>query len=135
MFIVLKSFTNGKITSSKNKVIDIKDKKTSDMLLKAGVVAPYSKKEQTNTEKDVEIANLNKTISDMQTIIDTLTAEKAELEAKLEEKNSDLASTSSENDGANVDDTADNSANSTENNDNLDKKDGKFPSKEDKKRE
>lgn len=121
MFIVLKSFTNGTITASKNKVIEIKDKKVSDTLLKAGVIAPYSKKEQTNAEKDKEIVNLNKTIADMQIIIDTLTAEKEELEAKLEEKNSDLASTSSENDGddaSNVDD----SAKSTKNNDNLDNK-------------
>lgn len=132
MFIVLKSFTNGTITASKNKVIEIKDKKVSDTLLKAGVIAPFSKKEQTNAEKDKEIVNLNKTIADMQIIIDTLTAEKAELEAKLEEKTSDLASTSSENDGADAD-GADNSANSTENNDNLDNKDGDKPSKEDNK--
>lgn len=133
MFIVLKSFTNGTITTSKNKVIEIKDKKVSDTLLKAGVIAPYSKKEQTNAEKDKEIVNLNKTIADMQIIIDTLTAEKAELEAKLEEKTSDLASTSSENDGADANNDADNSANSTENNDNLDNKDGDKPSKEDNK--
>ena len=132
MFIVLKSFTNGTITASKNKVIEIKDKKVSENLLKAGVIAPYSKKEQTNAEKDKEIVNLNKTIADMQTIIDTLTAEKAELEAKLEEKTSDLASTSSENDGDDTD-NADNSSNQTENNDNLDNKDGDKPSKEDNK--
>lgn len=133
MFIVLKSFTNGTITASKNKVIEIKDKKVSDTLLKAGVIAPYSKKEQTNAEKDKEIVNLNKTIADMQIIIDTLTAEKAELEAKLEEKTSDLASTSSENDGADANNDADDSAKSTENNDNLDNKDGDTSSKEDNK--
>lgn len=123
MFIVLKSFTNGTITASRNKVIEIKDKKISDTLLRAGVIAPYSKKEQTSAEKDKEIVNLNKTIVDMQIIIDTLTAEKEELEAKLEEKNSNLVLTSSENDGDNVD-GADDNTKSTENNDNLDNKDG-----------
>lgn len=119
MFIVLKSFTNGTITASRNKVIEIKDKKISDTLLRAGVIAPYSKKEQTSAEKDKEIVNLNKTIVDMQIIIDTLTAEKEELEAKLEEKNSNLVLTSSENDGDDVD-GADDTTKSTENNDNLD---------------
>lgn len=110
MFLVLKSFTNGVLTASKGKVIEIKDKKVSDNLLKAGVVASYSKKEMTNAEKDKEIVNLNKIISDMQVIID-------DLKAKLEEQTSDFAS------------------NLSENNDNLDNNDGETPSQEDNKNE
>lgn len=117
MFLVLKSFTNGVLTASKGKVIEIKDKKVSDILLKAGVVASYSKKEMTNAEKDKEIVNLNKTISDMQVIIDALTEENNDLKAKLEEQTSDFAS------------------NLSENNDNLDNNDGETPSQEDNKNE
>lgn len=133
MFIVLKSFTNGIITASKNKVIKVKDKKISDTLLKAGVIAPYSKEEQTSAEKDKKIVNLNKTIADMQAIIDTLTVENTDLKAKLEEKTSDLAPDSSDgeedNETGNSEKTKDNDADDNvkpnENNDNLDKKDDK----------
>ena len=126
MFIVLKSFTNGTITAPKGKIINIKDKKVADMLLKTGVIASYSKKEQTNAEKDKEIVTLNAKVVEMQSIIDTLTAENTDLKAKLEEKTSDLASDLSDND-------ADNDTNSTENDANLDNKDGKEPSEEDNK--
>ena len=38
MFKVLKAFTTGDLTSSKGKVIEIKDKKVSEMLIKAGII-------------------------------------------------------------------------------------------------
>ena len=57
MFTVLKGFTSETVSASKGKVIEIKDKSVADALLKAGVIAPYSKKEMSNKEKDTEIQN------------------------------------------------------------------------------
>ena len=72
MFTVLKGFTSETVSASKGKVIEIKDKSVADALLKAGVIAPYSKKEMSNKEKDTEIQNLNNQLSEKDTEIQTL---------------------------------------------------------------
>ena len=41
MFKVLKAFTTGALTSSKGKIIEIKDEKISEMLLKEGIIVKY----------------------------------------------------------------------------------------------
>lgn len=72
MFTVLKGFTSETVSASKGKVIEIKDKSVADALLKAGVIAPYSKKEMSNKEKDTEIQNLKDQLSEKDTEIQTL---------------------------------------------------------------
>lgn len=69
MFKVLKAFTTGGLTSSKGKIIDIKDKKVSDMLLKAGIIEKYDK---SDTSSD-----------DLQRQITQLESEKEKLESEL----------------------------------------------------
>ena len=108
MFIVLKSFTTGTITSSKGKVIEIKDKNISDMLIKSGVIAVYSKKEQTLAEKDKAINALISEKEEMQTVINNLTAENDELRTKLGELTPDLDSDSEKNNDNDLDNNKDN---------------------------
>ena len=108
MFIVLKSFTTGTITSSKGKVIEIKDKKVSDMLIRSGVIAVYSKKEQTLAEKDKAINALISEKEEMQTVIDNLTAENAELKTKLGESTPNLDPDSENNNDNDLDNDKDN---------------------------
>lgn len=108
MFIVLKSFTTGTITSSKGKVIEIKDKKISDMLIKSGVIAVCSKKEQTLAEKDKVIETLNSEKVEMQTVINNLTAENDELKTKLGELTPNLDTNSEDNNDNDLDNNGDN---------------------------
>lgn len=58
MFKVLKAFTTGELTSSKGKVIEIKDKKVSDMLLKAGIIAKYDKSDASSDDLQKQITQL-----------------------------------------------------------------------------
>lgn len=58
MFKVLKAFTTGELTSSKGKVIEIKDKKVSDMLLKAGIIAKYDKSDASSNDLQKQITQL-----------------------------------------------------------------------------
>lgn len=69
MFKVLKAFTTGGLTSSKGKIIDIKDKKVSDMLLKAGIIEKYDKSDASS--------------DDLQRQITQLESEKEKLESEL----------------------------------------------------
>ncbi len=58
MFKVLKAFTTGELTSSKGKVIEIKDKKVSDMLLKAGIIVKYDKSDASSDDLQKQITQL-----------------------------------------------------------------------------
>ena len=58
MYKVIKGFTSEKISASKGKVIDIKDKKLVNNLIDAGVIEPFSNKELSSVEKDNEITFL-----------------------------------------------------------------------------
>lgn len=108
MFTVLKSFTTGTITSSKGKVIEIKDKKISDMLIKSGVIAVYTKKEQTLAEKDKAINVLMSEKAEMQIVIENLTAENTELKSKLGELIPNLDPDSENNNDNDLDNNKDN---------------------------
>ena len=87
MFTVLKGFTSETVSASKGKVIEIKDKSVADALLKAGVIAPYSKKEMSNKEKDTEIQNLNNQLSEKDTEIQNLKDQLSEKDTEIQTLN------------------------------------------------
>lgn len=110
MYLVNKAFANNKISASKGKVIDIKDKSLASALESAGFISPYSEKAMTNKEMEKTIKDLTKQLNDKDSEIQTLSDRIAELEKELKLKSEE-----------NIDD---------ENKGNLDS--GKEPSKENK---
>lgn len=84
MFIVKKGFS-GKVSGSKNQVLDIKDKEIVKDLLRAGYIEEYSEKNQTNSELKKENENLKKTIQELETENATLKDELAKATSSEEE--------------------------------------------------
>ena len=84
MFIVKKGFS-GKVSGSKNQILDIKDKEIVKDLLRAGYIEEYSDKNQTNSELKKENENLKKTIQELEAEIATLKDELAKATSSEEE--------------------------------------------------
>lgn len=86
MYLVNKAFANNKISASKGKVIDIKDKSLASALIEAGYISNYSEKEMSNKEMEKTIKDLNKQISEKDSEIQSLNDKIAELEEELKVK-------------------------------------------------
>ncbi len=86
MYLVNKAFANNKISASKGKVIDIKDKSLASALESAGFISPYSEKAMTNKEMEKTIKDLTKQLNDKDSEIQTLKDKIADLEKELELK-------------------------------------------------
>lgn len=85
MYKVIKGFTSERISASKGKIIDIKDKKLVNNLLDAGVIEPISNKEISSAEKDKEISFLKSEVTRLEQENSVLITEKEELQASLNE--------------------------------------------------
>lgn len=85
MYKVIKGFTSEKISASKGKIIDIKDKKLVNNLLDAGIIEPISNKEISSAEKDKEISFLKSEVTRLEQENSVLITEKEELQATLNE--------------------------------------------------
>jgi len=79
MYIVIKGFS-GQVSGRKDEIIELKDKAVIKELLRAGYIAEYSSKNQSNSELKKEIDALKKTIASLET-------EKEELKVLLDEAN------------------------------------------------
>lgn len=86
MYLVNKAFANNKISASKGKVIDIKDKSLATALESAGFISPYSEKAMTNKELEKTIKDLTKQLNDKYSEIQNLNSRIAELEEELKLK-------------------------------------------------
>lgn len=86
MYLVNKGFANGKISASKGKVIDIKDKSLATALESAGFITTYSEKEMSNKEMEKTIKDLTKQLNDKDSEISTLSDRIIELEEELKLK-------------------------------------------------
>lgn len=86
MYLVKKSFANNKISATKGRTIDIKDKSLASTLLNAGYIENYSEKELKSKELKKEIETLNKEIEQKDSEIETLKLKISELE-NVEAKN------------------------------------------------
>lgn len=86
MYLVNKAFANNKISASKGKVIDIKDKSLATALESAGFISPYSEKAMTNKELEKTIKDLTKQLSDKDSEIQNLNNRIVELEEELKLK-------------------------------------------------
>jgi len=92
MYLVNKGFANSKISASKGKVIDIKDKSLATALEKAGFITFYSEKAMSNKEMEKTINDLTKQLNDKDSEIQTLSDRIVELEEelKLNDKDSEI---------------------------------------------
>lgn len=86
MYLVNKGFANSKISASKGKVIDIKDKSLATALEKAGFITFYSEKAMSNKEMEKTINDLTKQLNDKDSEIQTLSDRIVELEEELKLK-------------------------------------------------
>lgn len=85
MYKVLKGFTSEKVSASKGKIIDIKDKKVVNNLIDAGVIEPFSNKEMSSAEKDKEITFLKTEITRLESECSILIEENEKLQAAIKE--------------------------------------------------
>nr|DAV47781.1 MAG TPA: DNA packaging protein FI [Caudoviricetes sp.] len=86
MYLVNKGFANSKISASKGKVIDIKDKSLATALENAGFITFYSEKAMSNKEMEKTINDLTKQLNDKDSEIQTLSDRIVELEEELKLK-------------------------------------------------
>lgn len=86
MYLVNKGFANSKISASKGKVIDIKDKSLAIALENAGFITFYSEKAMSNKEMEKTINDLTKQLNDKDSEIQTLSDRIVELEEELKLK-------------------------------------------------
>ena len=86
MYLVNKGFANSKISASKGKVIDIKDKSLATALENAGFITFYSEKAMSNKEMKKTINDLTKQWNDKDSEIQTLSDRIVELEEELKLK-------------------------------------------------
>lgn len=86
MYLVNKGFANSKISTSKGKVIDIKDKSLATALENAGFITFYSEKAMSNKEMEKTINDLTKQLNDKDSEIQTLSDRIVELEEELKLK-------------------------------------------------
>ena len=85
MYKVIKGFTSEKVSASKGKIIDIKDKKIANNLINAGVIESFSGKELSSLEKDKEIEFLKSEVVRLEEENSSLKNEKEQLESTLNE--------------------------------------------------
>lgn len=98
MYKVIKGFTSEKISASKGKVIDIKDKKLVNNLIDAGVIEPFSNKELSSVEKDNEITFLKSEVTRLEQEKNVLIQEKEKLQEALNEQLENTTEKEKEND-------------------------------------
>jgi len=83
MYLVNKAFANNKISASKGKVIDIKDKSLASALIEAGYISNYSEKEMSNKEMETKLKEQEKQLADKDLEIQTLNEKIEELEQEI----------------------------------------------------
>lgn len=90
MYKVIKGFTSEKISASKGKIIDIKDKKIAKNLINAGLVETISNKEISNSQKDKDIKQLKSEVEKLEQERKVLIDENIQLKKSIELLNSSI---------------------------------------------